>query len=44
MGLDQKEKVLELVEGVAEAGPAVLEQDPVDTVYVRVAEQESAIS
>ena len=41
MELDQKEKALELVEGVAELGPAVFEQDPVDIVCVRVAEKES---
>jgi hypothetical protein len=41
MGLDQEEKALELAEGVAKLGPAVLEQDPVDIVYVRVAEKES---
>jgi hypothetical protein len=44
MELDQEEKAPELVEGVAEAGPAVLEQDLVDIVYVRVAEKESATS
>ena len=41
MGLDQEEKALEPVEGVAEAGPAVLEPAPADIAYVRVAVKES---
>jgi hypothetical protein len=44
MGLDPEEKVLERGEGGAEANPAVLEQNPADIVYVRVAEQASTTS
>jgi hypothetical protein len=41
MGLDQEKKALELLAGVAEAGPAVLEPAPADIAYVRVAVKES---
>jgi hypothetical protein len=41
---DQQGKVLESEEVVAEAGVAVLEQAPVDTLYVPNAEKELPIS